>query len=349
MERRILPGDDFETHFASKNPEEENGAVIMSFQSSIPAFKGDTLSHPLGLKSTSAIRLLSHMLREPLFDELRTKQQLGYIVSAYHELGYSSRAATAPANNMNQQNGSRPTAVGPLTVPVDFITICVLSRKMSPPDVTQRIDEFLQVFRKSLVSMPESEIRDHANALSTKLLKPIQKLQTEASGQFSKIQRYCPEVFYKTDAGVNGESPDLPWRSVESLAKSIQSLDRKDLLESWDRMVDPTNRCRITSCVYGKTFPLGSIEGVTKMTRGAGSNANLINNDFGRLLQMRQNMSVYDDQATTSKGRRFAYFRNLGAPQSRLRTMLGVGVLGAGVVGLGIAARSHYKTRTTRR
>lgn len=112
LERRVQPGEDIELHFPSKNPEEENGAVIFTYQSTIPSYKGEGISHPLGLKSTSCIRLLCHMLREPLFDELRTKQQLGYIVSAYYEIGYSSRSSDSD--------------LGPLVVPVDFITINIL-------------------------------------------------------------------------------------------------------------------------------------------------------------------------------------------------------------------------------
>jgi insulysin len=154
FERRLPPGEDIELHFASKNPEEENGAVVVTYQSPIPSFKGEEISHPEGLKSTSAIRLICHMLREPLFDELRTKQTLGYVVSSYFELGYSTRIHP-----------------GSVTVPIDFITINVLSRKLSPPEIANRIDEFLDRFRESLQGMPESEIQSHADALSSKSIQ----------------------------------------------------------------------------------------------------------------------------------------------------------------------------------
>jgi hypothetical protein len=52
---------------------------------------------------------------------------------------------------------------------------------MAPPDIAERIDEFLVAFRKTLETLPESDIRDHADALAIKLLKPIQKLQIESS------------------------------------------------------------------------------------------------------------------------------------------------------------------------
>jgi insulysin len=246
IERQIDPGHEVELHFASKNPEEENGAVLCTYQSAIPAFKGDTLSPQLELQlaSSSAIRLLCHILREPLFNELRTKQQLGYVVNSSYEIGYSSQS---------NEDGHPP-----LTIPVDFITITVLSRKMAPPEICTRIDDFLQAFRTTLESMPESEIKDHADALSTALLKPIQKLQTEAKGHFSRIQWYSPEVFHirqHTDCAVS--ESDLPWDTTQTLASAIRGLTRLDLVNTLDRMVtNPMTRSRVVSCVYGKTFPL---------------------------------------------------------------------------------------------
>lgn len=246
IERQLDPGHEVELHFASKNPEEENGAVLCTFQSAIPAFKGDTLSpqHKLQLTSSSAIRLLCHILREPLFNELRTKQQLGYVVSSSYEIGFSSQS---------NENGQSP-----MTTPIDFITITVLSRKMAPPEICTRIDEFLQAFRKALESMPESEMKDHADALSTALLKPIQKLQTEANGQFSRIQWYGPEVFHNrqhTDLTVT--KSDIPWDTIQALASAIRTLTREDLVNTFERMVtNPMTRSRVISCVYGKTFPL---------------------------------------------------------------------------------------------
>jgi len=236
IERQLKQGEDIELHFSSQNAQEENGAVLCTFQSSIPSFKGETLSHPMALHSSSAIRLLCHIMREPLFNSLRTKQQLGYIVSSGYEIGISSQ--------------SNESGQIPLTTPVDFIYINVLSQKMAPPDIVDRIDEFIQVFRKSLEEMPESEIIDHADSLSTKLLKPIQKLQSEASLHYSRIVRYGPEVHR------SGDAHEIPWNTTQMLASTIRGLRREDLLKTFDTMTHPSTRCRVVSCVYGKKFPL---------------------------------------------------------------------------------------------
>jgi len=346
VERRVNPGEDIELHFASKNPSEENGAVVCSYQSSIPSYKGDGISHPDGLGSSAAIRLISHMIREPLFDDLRTKQQLGYVVTAYYEMGLSSRP--------NEEIDS----LGPLIVPVDFITVVILSRKLAPPDIVKRIDEFMVSFRESLINMPESEIRDHANALSTKLLQPIQKLHTEASNHFEKIQRYGPEIFHNLQKhGNHGQysADQLPWNSVQSLAGALGKLTRQDLLETWDRMTQPTTRCRIISCVYGKTFPLhlSRMDDRPKPSRlllgwGARSPVIRVVNNFPDLLQLRTKFRPFDDRVSQPTAHRalFKVGTFLGDVHSQpllLWSKIGVGaILGAaGIIGLSFALRSH--------
>lgn len=240
IERQLEQGEDIELHFSSQNAQEENGAVLCIYQSSIPSYKGDKVSHPLALHSSSAIRLLCHILREPLFNSLRTKQQLGYIVSSSYEIMITSQS---------NENGQVP-----LTTPLDFISINVLSQKMAPPDIVDRIDDFMTTFRESLEKMPESEIHDYADGLATKLLKPIQKLQSEASLQYTRIERYGPEVYHRCKD--NGDAAAISWNNAEALASTIRGLRRADLLETFDRLTHPSTRSRLVSCVYGKKFPL---------------------------------------------------------------------------------------------
>ena len=284
------------------------------------------MSNPLSLDSTSAISLLGHMLREPLFDELRTKQQLGYIVHAYHEVGLSSRQSDS--------------ALGPLTVPVDFITISVLSRKVSPPEVASRIDEFLSNFRDSLEKMPESEIRDHANALSTKLLKPIQKLTTEANLHFKKIQHYAPE------------RKSFTWDLAPALASRIQSLSRTELLKTWDRMIDPSSRSRVVACVYGKTFPLQTQTKASNLFQvGKRRSTIKIVNNFSSLIEHRKQLDIFDNEVTKLRKRKFSTRTfSLGllssSPPSTSPFLVGVGVVGlAGLVGWSLMRNSKLERR----
>jgi insulysin len=317
-ERRLLPGDDIELHFASKNPQEENGAVLFTYQSTIPSFRGEGLSPPESLESSAAIRLLCHIMREPLFNDLRTKQQLGYIVSSYHDMGFSSRPA-------------HMVSLGALSIPVDFIVISVLSRKVAPPEVARRIDDFLADFRSSLENMPESEIHHHATALSTKMLKPVQKLGSEASSQFAKIRRYSPELLDNN----GGTGKDIPWDSVKALAKTIESLERQELLLLWDRMVQPHSRARVVSCVYGTTFPLQPSEIPVR--------TGTVVDSIPSIIELRKKLVAFDNTAVRPPA---AISKRLFRWAASNRTALGFAaatVVMAGATGWTILSRSKKR------
>ena len=282
-----------------------------------------------------------------------------------------------------------------MTVPVDFLTIAVLSRKLPPTEIATRIDDFLDSFRESLQKMPNSEIQSHANALSSKfyllfcsylimelhpntalysrrdrkvmivnsglnifslfdyyyssneakLLKPIQKLSTEADSHFGKIHRYGPEVYDK-----GGKSEDLPWDSVKSLAATVQSLERSDLLDTWDRMILPANRSRIVSCVYGKTFPLQTISNPQEGSLGLFSSSTRVINNFDDLLKLRGGLETFDETASKKRGIGSRFLDPLahridmtGATAASRRNRMfaiGIGLLGIGVVSLTCASRN---------
>ena len=167
--------------------------------------------------------------------------------------------------------------------PVDSLVINVLSKKVPPAEVAQRIDNFLEDFRTSLANTPESEIESHAKALKTKLLKPIQKLGTEASNQFSKIRRYSPEILAS-----GGSDKDIPWDNVKSLAAEIENLRREDLVKTWDRLILPKSRSRVVSHVYGSTFPL------PEETRRAASSRRVVDS-LDDLIKLRGRLSRYQD------------------------------------------------------
>ena len=96
------------------------------------------------LLQTAAIRVICQILKEPLFNQLRTKEQLGYIVSSGYDLKFCVDAV-----NSFQQNGNDSMASS--TTPINSIVINVLSKKISPEEVTVRIDEFLDSFRDKLM------------------------------------------------------------------------------------------------------------------------------------------------------------------------------------------------------
>ena len=224
----------------------ENGAVIVTYQSQIPGFRGRALSSDESLQQTAAVRLISKMIKEPCFNELRTKQQLGYIVSSYYDVNYSSRQP-------DFFESSKSSQLYPLTSSIDSLVIYVLSRKEKPTEVASRIDDFLLNFKSRLEEMPEEEIREYADSLAKALTKPIRKLGDEASNHMAKLRRYAPETLIE---GSGYTVSDLPWDNAEVMAAAIKRLDRESLLRVYDTLVvKKESRSRLVSFVYGKTFP----------------------------------------------------------------------------------------------
>lgn len=243
-QKKLKEGEDIHLHFQTDNVEEENGAVTMTFLSPVPSFKGRDISSTESLMNSASIRVLCHMLREPLFNQLRTKEQLGYIVNSYYDLGFCTQNVV----------DSEASEISFSTTPIDSIVVNILSKKVPPPIITQRVDEFLDSFRERLSCMDKEEIESHTRALSKKLLEPKKKLGDEVSLHFSKISRYAPELLINTD--VKESSKHLPWDSATHLAEAMEHIDRKTLLKTWDHVISCKRRSRIVSHVYGKTFPL---------------------------------------------------------------------------------------------
>lgn len=269
------------------------------------------------LQSTAAIRLLSHMLREPCFDELRTKQQLGYIVHSYYDLSFS----TPRPNEYDYFLGT--------TTPVDFLVISILSRKVSPLEVAKRIDSFLEDFRETLSNMPNSTIADYAAALQTKLLKPIQKLSDETNNHFGKIRRFGPEILAQ-----GGNDKDLPWDNAKVLAQAIGKLERTDLIATWDRLVQDRSRARIVSHVYGSTHPLDRTSIQISRSRRI--------TDTPNLIKLRKQLSRYSASAKNKSFRTLPSFFNNSLPSSKI--VAGVATvaaaIGVGYIGLTVLSRS---------
>ena len=321
-EKRLQSGNSVELHFQSKNSQEENGSVVVTFQSTIPGYRGPDLSSNESLYSSAAIRLLCHIIREPLFDELRTKQTLGYIVSSYYDIGTSSAPATRDCTNWN--------------VPVDYMVISVLSRKLAPPDVLARIDEFLLNFRETLVNLSDCEIKKYATSLSSILLKPIQKLNVESAMQFSKIQRFAPEI--------QGTAQNMPWDNAKIMANTIQSLSHDDIINAWDSLTRPDKSAKIVSCVYGSTFPLSTDQILQFANPGR---ATIVVHNLQDVVNLRKKLPFYDNTVRTSS-RSLLSLKSLGllriphvVPNTISCVSLGIvaTVFGAGVIGWSILNR----------
>jgi hypothetical protein len=89
-----------------------------------------------------------------------------------------------------------------------------------------------------------------------------------------------------------GSDKDLPWDSVKALAATIKSLKRPDIMDTWDRMFQPESRARISSCVYGTTFPLQVQQIPVRPWTVVDS--------IPAVIEMRKKLSAFDNQIVSA-------------------------------------------------
>jgi len=117
-------------------------------------YVGDKTDRPLRAK----VLLLDQMTHEPAFDQLRTKEQLGYVVFS----------------------GSRPTST---TIGYRFI----IQSEKPPEYLEERIDYFLTLYSDTLKNMPDSEFEGHKRSLITKRLEKLKNLDQESGRLWAHI------------------------------------------------------------------------------------------------------------------------------------------------------------------
>lgn len=111
---------------------------------------------------TASLMLLAQIMKEPCFTQLRTQEQLGYVVAS----------------------GVRLTWFRSLVAGISFR---VLSKTHGPEEILKRLEAFLWQFRSLLSSLPPVELEKHKKALITNLLEPPKKLVGQAGMHWGEI------------------------------------------------------------------------------------------------------------------------------------------------------------------
>ncbi|CAI5965890.1 unnamed protein product [Closterium sp. NIES-64] len=134
------------------NPAEENSAVEVYYQACQDQGRAS-------IRDRSLVDLLEQVMSEPLFDTLRTKEQLGYRVDC----------------------GTR------LTHGVFGFCIRVQSADYGPGFLQQRVDSFLNAFRDNLSALPEADFRAHRAALQVLKMRKDHTLGDETHRYWEQI------------------------------------------------------------------------------------------------------------------------------------------------------------------
>ncbi|EXJ94318.1 insulysin [Capronia coronata CBS 617.96] len=130
------------------------------------------VGHVMDIPLRAKLQLFAQMTDEPSFDQLRTKEQLGYVV----------------------WSGVRPASV--------TMGYRVLIQSERDPDYLEtRIDAFLLKFKKDFESMTDDEFEGHKRSLINKRLEKLKNLDFETGRLWAYI---CGEYFnfYQVDRDV---------------------------------------------------------------------------------------------------------------------------------------------------
>lgn len=152
--RMLLPeGKNFAHNETVFNPEEKNNAIQYTLQI------GDSRSDPLRAK----VLLFAHLINEPAFNVLRTKEQLGYIVFTH--------------------TWNQPSMIG--------LVVRVQSER-SPIYLENRIDTFLEGYGEELKTMSQDVFEKQKMGLVNKLREKLDNLDQE----FNRFEFHILEKTY---------------------------------------------------------------------------------------------------------------------------------------------------------
>jgi hypothetical protein len=137
----------------------------------------------------------------------------------------------------------------------------------------------------------------------------------------------------------------MPWDNAKIMASTIQSLNRDDIINTWDRLTCPNTSAKITSCVYGTTFPLSTHQ----VQQFANPAKVVVVNNLQEVINLRKMFPIYDNTVQTSSRSAFL-FKSIGwfkAPRLMPYTIsnsyaslaIAATIFGAGFIGWSILNR----------
>jgi secreted Zn-dependent insulinase-like peptidase len=188
---------------------------------------------PDSLHNRLLAETIEALMSEPLYADLRTRQQVGYVV----------RCQTV-------------SVLGTLGFVID-----VMSNTLPPQRLALTVDTFLESFRDQLAAMDARAFHRAVSALArTKVDAATGRggVAPEQLWEVIALQRYV------------GPSPHLEWRSsTEEITALRQWMTQRRLLAAYDRWLLPSSneRRRVSVLVFGTSFQGDAVRELTKRSK----------------------------------------------------------------------------------
>ncbi|KAL3920974.1 MAG: hypothetical protein SGILL_002995 [Bacillariaceae sp.] len=209
---------------------EENNAVELTLQA------GSDIS--LGYEGIGIIDLIGHLAYSSAYNQLRTREQLGYIVSVY----------------------VRKTAGGAWG-----LTVVVQSSSQAPTYLESRIEDWIKTFRKELEEMTSETMATEARAVVVQLLEEDTKLSQEVGTWWNEIvatetnhERMTTPAFDRLERLADELNPTMPGLSEKTMIgnerKSPDKLKER-VISFFDEffVADAPERRALSSRVFNHT------------------------------------------------------------------------------------------------
>lgn len=180
-------GSDYVVSKVSENPKELNDCILVSYCYG----KSHCLVNPDSFKFVNLASLVDLFVGEPFFDELRTKQQLGYTVYSYGSVDLGRCFEKLYTQNYLIQSPNTPC-----------------------DELLKRIDTFIQESIEKMKMLDDKLFETYVNALRVELSKPDNSLSTMMASDLSAIK----------------DRHDLFNRKTLSL-EALEKITKSDLIE----------------------------------------------------------------------------------------------------------------------
>eukprot|EP00054_Salpingoeca_dolichothecata_P024316 m.165377 g.165377 ORF g.165377 m.165377 type:complete len:1017 (+) comp24972_c0_seq1:250-3300(+) len=148
---QLQPGSTYVFREKEPDPNQVNSAIKSYYQLDFPE-----------VGTTAKLSLLSQMIKAPCFAQLRTKEQLGYIVFS----------------GISRLNG------------IDGFYVTVVSNVMDPAGLNDRVEEFLTNFLTTLKSTTEEDFETQVKSLQTQLLEKDKRLSQATNRLWTEISQH---------------------------------------------------------------------------------------------------------------------------------------------------------------
>ncbi|KAJ2077677.1 metalloprotease [Coemansia sp. RSA 988] len=153
------------------------------------------------MKDVMVVNMLRRILRGPFFEQLRTNEQLGYIVTSL---------------NRDHDSGKE-------------MLMLMVQSESNPVYLTQRIDRFIRDFRQNILEYSTEDFNALVDAVVSTKNEPLRTIDEEAELFWSSIK-----------------SGDYDFDRNREEISCLQQLNKEDLLEAWDKYINPETATEYT-------------------------------------------------------------------------------------------------------